>query len=96
MAHSRSDSSSNLCSALSPSSALLYLQTPQRQLPMMYMEDALQAAITLMEADASQVRVRTSYNVTAFSFSPAQLASCIQHHIPELQVTYNPDKVIFD
>lgn len=60
-------------------------------LPMMYMEDAVKATIDLMEAPVEKVRIRTSYNIAAISFSPSELASCIQKYIPEFSITYSPD-----
>ena len=60
-------------------------------LPMMYMDDAVKATIDLMEAPAEKVRTRTSYNVSAMSFCPAQLASAIKNHIPEFTIQYQPD-----
>ncbi|PMB74092.1 UDP-glucose 4-epimerase [Candidatus Bathyarchaeota archaeon] len=60
-------------------------------LPMMYMPDCINAAITLMEADASRIRCRTSYNVAAMSFSPAELAAEIKKHIPDFVCDYKPD-----
>lgn len=60
-------------------------------LPMMYMPDAIRATIELMQADADKVSVRTSYNVSAISFSPKEIAAEIKKHIPEFSITYNPD-----
>ena len=60
-------------------------------LPMMYMPDAIRATVELMEADATKISVRTSYNISAMSFSPEQIAAAIKKHIPEFVVTYNPD-----
>jgi len=60
-------------------------------LPMMYMPDALRAAIEVMEADAAKVRVHRGYNVAAFSFSAGELASEIAKHIPGFRVSYSPD-----
>ena len=60
-------------------------------LPMMYMEDALRATISLMDTDPSTVKVRSSYNVAAMSFSPKMLAEEIQKHIPDFKCTYKPD-----
>jgi len=60
-------------------------------LPMMYMPDAIKATIDLMEAPAEQVKVRSSYNVAAFSFSPAEIAAAIQSQVPSLTIEYNPD-----
>jgi nucleoside-diphosphate-sugar epimerase len=61
------------------------------ELPMMYMHDALRATIGLMDAPAEQVKIRSSYNVGAFSFTPKQLAEEIRRHIPEFKITYKPD-----
>jgi nucleoside-diphosphate-sugar epimerase len=60
-------------------------------LPMMYMEDAIRATMELMEAPASQVRIRSSYNVAGFSFSPAEIAAEIQKHLPSFAIRYAPD-----
>jgi nucleoside-diphosphate-sugar epimerase len=60
-------------------------------LPMMYMEDALRGTISLMDADAAKVKVRSSYNVAAMSFTPKMLAEEIQKHIPGFTCTYKPD-----
>lgn len=60
-------------------------------LPMMYMPDAIRATIELMEAPASKISVRTSYNISAVSFSPADIASEIKKHIHEFSITYQPD-----
>lgn len=61
-------------------------------LPMMYMPDAVRAAIELMDAPADAISVRTSYNLTAMSFSPAQLAAAIEHRVPGFEVMYRPDR----
>lgn len=60
-------------------------------LPMMYMPDAIRATIELMEAPADKLSVRTSYNVSAISFSPEEIASEIKKHIPDFKITYEPD-----
>lgn len=67
-----------------------FLAADQR-LPMMYMPDALRATIELMEAPASCIRERGSYNVAALSFTPAELAAEIARHLPGLAVSYEPD-----
>jgi nucleoside-diphosphate-sugar epimerase len=64
---------------------------PDTALPMMFMPDALKATIDLMEADASKLTLRSSYNVAGISFTPKQIASEIKKHIPEFEITYNPD-----
>lgn len=60
-------------------------------LPMMYMPDAIRATIELMEAPAEKISVRTSYNISAISFSPADIAASIKKHIPEFEIKYKPD-----
>jgi nucleoside-diphosphate-sugar epimerase len=60
-------------------------------LPMMYMPDAIKATIELMEAPAEKITVRTSYNVSAMSFSPKEIAAAIQEHIPDFSMQYAPD-----
>jgi nucleoside-diphosphate-sugar epimerase len=60
-------------------------------LPMMYMPDALKATLMLMDTDAKNVKIRSSYNVAAMSFTPAELAAEIKKHIPNFVITYKPD-----
>ncbi len=60
-------------------------------LPMMYMDDAVKATLDLMEAPAEKVKVRSSYNISAMSFSPAEIARAIQKHIPDFTISYQPD-----
>ena len=60
-------------------------------LPMMYMPDAIRATIELMEADASKISIRTSYNISGMSFSPKEIAAEIKNHIPEFTISYKPD-----
>lgn len=60
-------------------------------LPMMYMPDAIRATIELMEAPENLVKVRTSYNLSAMSFSPREIASSIRQQLPEFTISYLPD-----
>ncbi len=60
-------------------------------LPMMYMPDAIRATIELMESDAKKISVRTSYNISGMSFSPAEIAAAIQTNLPGFAITYKPD-----
>lgn len=60
-------------------------------LPMMYMPDAIRATTELMEAPADKVAVRTSYNVSAMSFSPSEIATSIRRQLPAFTITYAPD-----
>jgi nucleoside-diphosphate-sugar epimerase len=60
-------------------------------LPMMYMPDAIRATIELMEAPASEISIRTSYNISGMSFSPKEIATEIQKKIPEFEMGYKQD-----
>jgi len=60
-------------------------------LPMMYMNDAVKATIDLMQVPAENLTVRTSYNVSAISFTPEQIAASIQAKLPDFQIEYKPD-----
>ncbi|MDN4091277.1 L-threonine 3-dehydrogenase [Brevibacillus agri] len=60
---------------------------------MMYMPDALNATITLMEADASKLIHRNAFNVTAMSIEPEDVAAAIRKHIPEFTLSYEVDPV---
>jgi len=61
------------------------------RLPMMYMDDAIRATVELMEAPAKAIRVRTSYNLAAMSFTPAEVTDLIQQHLPGFSISYAPD-----
>ncbi|HPK04412.1 MAG TPA: NAD-dependent epimerase/dehydratase family protein [Bacteroidales bacterium] len=60
-------------------------------LPMMFMPDAIKATISLMEAEAHKITVRSSYNIGGMSFTPHDVAQSIIKHIPDFEVTYKPD-----
>ncbi len=64
---------------------------PDTILPMMYMPDAIRATLELMEAPAENIRVRTSYNIAAMSFSPWEIYQEIKKYIPEFTINYKPD-----
>ena len=64
---------------------------PDTHLPMMYMPDAIRATIELMESPADKISVRTSYNVSAMSFSPKEIAAEIKKYIPDFVIEYKPD-----
>ena len=60
-------------------------------LPMMYMPDALKAALQLMEVDPSNVKRHAGYNLTAMSFSAGELAAEIKKYVKGFKCTYRPD-----
>ena len=60
-------------------------------LPMMFMDDAIKATLQLMEADAENIKVRSSYNLSAMSFDPEEMARSIQKHLPGFTIDYEPD-----
>ena len=64
-----------------------------RYMDMLYMPDALDATIQVMEADPSKLIHRNSFNITAMSFTPKQLFSAIARRIPDFTATYNIDPV---
>jgi nucleoside-diphosphate-sugar epimerase len=66
---------------------------PGTFMDMMYMPDALHAAIQLMEADPSRLKHRNSFNIASMSFEPEQLFAKIREYIPGLRVRYEVDPV---
>ena len=63
------------------------------KMDMMYMPDALDAIIQLMEADPYRLNHRNAFNVTAMSFEPEELAAAIRKHIPDFELDYDVDPV---
>ncbi len=61
------------------------------RLPMMYMPDCLKATIDLMQADFSSLKNHCDYNVGAMDFTVAEMAESIKKHIPEFEISYEPD-----
>ncbi len=66
---------------------------PNTRLDMMYMPDAVKAAIDLMEADAARLEHRNAFNVAAMNFTPEEVAAEIARHIPEFTISYAVDPV---
>lgn len=60
-------------------------------LPMMFMPDAIKATMQLMEAEKDKIKVRSSYNLGAMSFSPGEVAESIKKYIPDFKINYVPD-----
>ncbi|CAN1561917.1 WcaG Nucleoside-diphosphate-sugar epimerases [Flavobacteriaceae bacterium] len=63
----------------------------ETKMPMMYMDDAIAATIQIMQAPAEQVKIRSSYNLAAMSFTPTEIAAEIKKHISDFNITYTPD-----
>ncbi|WP_417238255.1 NAD-dependent epimerase/dehydratase family protein [Bizionia sp.] len=61
------------------------------ELPMMYMEDAIKATIQIMEAPASHIHIRSSYNLAAISFTPKDMVHSIKKELSGFTIEYNPD-----
>jgi nucleoside-diphosphate-sugar epimerase len=62
-------------------------------LDMMYMPDALRAAVELMEADPSKLIHRNSFNVSAMSFDPEMIAASIKKELPHFELKYEIDPI---
>ncbi|MCH7403081.1 NAD-dependent epimerase/dehydratase family protein [Belliella kenyensis] len=60
-------------------------------LPMMYMPDAIKATLDLMHAPKESVKIRSSYNLAAISFTPEDIYQCIKTHHPDFTISYSPD-----
>ena len=63
----------------------------ETKMPMMYMDDAIAATIQIMQSPKEQIKIRSSYNLAAMSFTPSEIAEEIKKHIPEFTITYHPD-----
>ncbi|WP_420401823.1 NAD-dependent epimerase/dehydratase family protein [Flagellimonas sp.] len=77
-------------SALRSNSYSCFLKGDTR-LPMIFMDDAIRATLEIMEAPKEDVRIRTSYNLGAVSFSPKEIATEIKKHLPDFSMGYEPD-----
>ena len=64
---------------------------PDTRLPMLYMDDAIQGVLQLMDAPKDKLSVRTSYNLAGVSFTPAEISAEIQKHHPDFKIRYAPD-----
>lgn len=63
----------------------------ETKMPMMYMDDAIRATISIMQAGSDDIKIRSSYNLAAISFTPTEIAAEIKKHIPNFEITYEPD-----
>lgn len=64
---------------------------PNTVLPMIHMDDAIDATIALMTVPTERISIRTSYNIQALSFSPATLGEAIRKYMPSFSIDYAPD-----
>ena len=65
--------------------------TAQTALPMMFMDDAVNATVNIMLAPPQKIKIRNAYNLAALSFNPQELAASIQKHIPDFTINSPPD-----
>ena len=63
----------------------------ETKMPMMYMDDAIAATIQIMQSPKEKIKIRSSYNLAAMSFTPTEIAAEIKKHIPEFTISYSPD-----
>ena len=61
------------------------------ELPMMYMDDAIRATVGIMQADKEKIKIRSSYNLSAMSFTPKEIAAVIAKEKPGFEISYEPD-----
>jgi nucleoside-diphosphate-sugar epimerase len=61
------------------------------ELPMMFMDDAIKATIDIMDAKQEDIKIKSSYNLSAVSFTPKEISESIQKYIPEFTISYKPD-----
>jgi nucleoside-diphosphate-sugar epimerase len=66
---------------------------PETRLDMMYMPDALEALVAIMEVDPDRLEHRNAFNVTAMNFTPEELAAEIRKHLPRFVIDYRVDPV---
>ena len=62
-----------------------------RTLPMMYMDDAINATINIMDAPLNSIKIRTSYNLSSLYFSPREIEQEIKKYFKDFTVKYEPD-----
>lgn len=60
-------------------------------LPMLFMPDAIQATIQLMEAERTRLSIHSAYNLGGMSITPGQVHQEIRKEIPDFSISYNPD-----
>lgn len=65
--------------------------TEDTYLPMMYMDDAIRATLSLMAAPIEKIKIRSSYNLSGMSFSPKEIMEAIKIHYPKFECTFEAD-----
>jgi nucleoside-diphosphate-sugar epimerase len=55
------------------------------------MDDAINATVNIMKAPAEAIKIRSSYNLSGVSFTPKEVALSIKNHLPNFEITYQPD-----
>ncbi|PHS67468.1 MAG: NAD-dependent epimerase [Flavobacterium sp.] len=60
-------------------------------LPMMYIDDAIRATLSIMEAPKESIKVRSSYNLAGISFSPEEIAESVKKQVLNFEISYAPD-----
>ena len=65
---------------------------PDTRLPMLYMPDAIKAALQLMKAPKKKIKVRSGYNIQGMSVTPAEMERSIQRFYPDFKIEYVPDQ----
>jgi len=63
----------------------------ETELPMMFMDDAINATVGIMKAKKEDLKIRSAYNLAAISFTPDDIANSIKNHITDFQISYKPD-----
>jgi len=58
---------------------------------MMFIDDAIRATLSIMEAPKEAIKVRSSYNLSGLSFNPTEIAASIRKKIPDFEIGYVPD-----
>lgn len=76
--------------ALKSSSYTSFL-SQETTLPMMYMDDAINATISIMDAPTETIKIRSSYNLAGVSFTPEELYAEVKKHIPDFEMNYESD-----
>ncbi len=63
----------------------------QTTLPMMFIDDAIRATLSVMEAPKEDITIRSSYNLAGLSFNPKEVSESIKKHIPDFKISYESD-----